>query len=153
VASLKTLCKATAWLDRPVGSVPTKWFAWLRQNALSQVGPQLGDDARTCADVDWCGLRCATAVGVARGIVYKVAITLISPRHTPADLLVAVSACIEQHLGSHPTTAVDGLLIFDAADGNVVVQEVPDGARAHVVVYATSTSAATLAFVAPADQK
>jgi hypothetical protein len=147
VASIKSLCKATAWLDRPIGEVPAKRFAWFAPNRLSQVGAQLGEDARACADIDWCGLRCATAVGLTRGVVYKVAITL-TPAREINHLLDTVTTCVERHLDSHPTTAVDGLLIFDADDGNVVVQEMPDSAN--VVVYATSTKAATLA---PADQK
>jgi hypothetical protein len=147
VASIKSLCKATAWLDRPVGSVPTKRFAWFARNHLSHVGAQLGDDARACADIDWCGQRCATAVGLTRGVVYKVAITL-TPSREINNLLDTVTACVERHLDSHPSTAIDGLLIFDADDGNVVVQEMPDSAN--VVVYATSTTAATLV---PVDQK
>jgi len=144
MASIKTLCTATAWLDRPVGSVPSKRFAWFGRSSLSRVGEQLGEDARACADIDWCGLRCATAVGVTRGVVYKVAITLTSPRSVPGELLSTVANCIEQHLGTHPTTGIDGLLAFDAADGNVVVQEMSDSASPQVVVYVTSTAATTL---------
>jgi uncharacterized metal-binding protein len=147
MASIKTLCKATAWLDRPVKSVPTKWFG---RSALPQARAQLGDHARKCAEIDWCGLRCATAVGVTRGIVHKVAIVLASPRDSTSNLLDTVIECVERHLGSHPTTAIDGLLIFDGEDGNVVVQEMPDSAPAQVLVYATSTTAATLG---AADQK
>jgi hypothetical protein len=145
VASIKTLCKATVWLDRPISSVPTKWFAMFRQELLAHVGAQLGDEARACADVDWCGRRCATAVGLAHGIVYKVAITLVPKRNAPDDLLGTVISCVERHLDAHPTTAVDGLLIFDADDGNVVVQEFPDSTPPRIVVYATTKTAATLA--------
>jgi hypothetical protein len=147
VASIKSLCKATAWLDRPVGGVPTKRFAWFARSRLAHVSAQLGDDARACADIDWCGLRCATAVGLMRGVVYKVALTLTSSRDD-RNLLDTVTASVERHLETHPTTAIDGLLIFDADDGSVVVQEMPDSAI--VVVYATSTTAATLV---PDDQK
>jgi len=81
-----------------------------------------------------------------RGVVYKVAITLTASRAARGELLSTVASCVEQHLRSHPTTAVDGLLIFNADDGNVVVQEMPDGAQ--VVVYATSTKVAALAPIA-----
>ena len=158
MSSIKSLCTATAWLDRPIGAVPTKRFAWFGRGNLSHVGAQLGEDARACADIDWCGLRCATAVGLMRGVVYKVAISLTSPRAVRGELLGMVASCVERHLGNHPTTAVDGLLIFDADDGNVVVQEMPDTTPAQVVVYATSATVATLAPFAlddrkPADQK
>ncbi len=119
-------------------SVPTKWFG---RSALALAGPQLGDNARKCADIDWCGLRCATAVGSSRGMVYKVAIALSAPRGSAVDLLNKVTSCIERHLGIPPTTAIDGLLSFDADDGNVVVQEFTDGTPAQVVVYATSMAA------------
>ena len=151
MASIKTLCTATAWLDRPVRSVPSKRFAWFGRRGLSRVGGQLGEDARACADIDWCGLRCATAVASTRGIVYKVAITLTSPRSAPGELLGTVATSVEQHLGTHPTTGIDGLLAFDADDGNVVVQEMPDSAAPQVVVYVTSIAATTLPPVAAAD--
>ena len=148
MATLKTLCTATGWLDRPARAVPRKWFATLRRGALARLGAQLGDAARAGADIQWCDMRCATAVGLARGVVYKVAIALTS-RGGPGDLLDTVAACIENHLGRHPTTAVDGLLVFDADDGNLVVQEFRDAAPAQVVVYATSKAAATLAAIEP----
>lgn len=146
MSSIKTLCKATAWLDRPIGSVPTKWFG---RSALPQAGSQLGDDARKCADVDWCGMRCATAVGVTRGVVHKVAIVVTSSRNDSTGMLDTVTSCIEKHLGDHPATAIDGMLIFDGEDGNVMVQEVAGSVPAQVVVYATSREAATLAPIMP----
>jgi len=149
VASIKTLCKATGWLDRPVGSVPTKWFG---RSALPQAASQLGDDARKCADIDWCGTRCATAVGVTRGVVHKVAIVVTSPRDASASMLDAVTSCLEEHLGDHPATAIDGMLIFDGEDGNVMVQEVAGSLPAQVVVYATSRKAATLVPITSENQ-
>ena len=153
MASIKTLCKATAWLDQPVGSVPTKRFAWFARSGLSHVGAQLGEGARACVDIDWCGLRCTTAVGLTRGVVYKVAIALTLPRAASDDLLNRVTSCVEAHLGNHPTNAMDGLLIFDADDGNVVVQETIEGAHKYVFLYATSIAAATLRPIAVDDDR
>ncbi len=146
MASIKTLCKATGWLDLPLKSVPTKWFGRL---ALPLAGEQLGEDARRCADIDWCGERCATAVGVTRGVVHKVAIVVSSQRH---DLLAIVTEIIECHLGDHPTTAVDGMLIFDGDDGNVMVQEIAGASPAQVVVYVTSLQPKTLGAEPPAQK-
>lgn len=153
MASIKTLCDATGWLDQPAASVPTKWFARFRRNVLSQVGSQLGGDARVGADIDFCGAHCLTAIGLTRGIVHKIAVVVTSSREESGDLLDAVAACIERHLGSHPTTAVDGLLIFDGDGGNVVVQETVGVSSAQVVVYITSKDTATLAPVALSNQK
>ncbi|HEX4480512.1 MAG TPA: hypothetical protein VH082_06865 [Rudaea sp.] len=133
--------------------MPTKRFARFRGNILKQIGAQLGDDARACIDIDWCGVRCPTAVGLMRGIVHKVAIVVTSARNESVDLLGEVAAYIERHLDSHPTTAVDGLLIFDGEGGNVVVQETVGTSPAQVVVYVTSSDTATLASVALSNQK
>src|SRR6202000_3007040 len=113
MASIKTLCKATGWLDRPGRAVPTKWVGG---SAFPPAASQLGEDARKCADIDWCGVRCATAVGVSRGVVHKVAIVVTSPREDSGGMLDAVTSCLEQHLGDHPATAIDGMLIFDGED-------------------------------------
>ena len=62
------------------------------------------------------------------------------------DLLTAVAAEVERHLGDHPTTAIDGMLVFNGDDGNVVVQEIAGSSPTQVVVYATSNNLATLSF-------
>lgn len=114
---------------------------------------QLGDDARACADIDWCGVRCSTAVALTLGVVHKVAIVVPSRRERTGNLLNSVAACVERHLGDHPTTAIDGLLVFEGEDGTVVVQEVVGSAPTNVIVYVTSSSPATLTPITASNQK
>jgi hypothetical protein len=100
-----------------------------------------GEDIRQGPDIQWFDIACPTLVGIVRGMIYKVAVTITPLRVSPYGFVERVATEVSQRLGATADKSPAGVLVWDGDDGNVVLQEVPGGALPAVTVFVTSNIA------------
>ena len=113
-------------------------FGWLKKRALLRDSPLKGEDVHEGPSINWFDIFCPTMVGSVRGVIYKVAITVTALRISPHTLIPTVANEISNHLHMQGTSAAQGLTIWEAIDGNVVLQPLPDTATSQLTVFVTS---------------
>ena len=77
-------------------------------------------------------------IGSVRGTIYKVAITVTALRIDPNKIVPIVSEEIARRLQITGTTTAQGLILWEAQDGNVVLQPIPNSVPSEVTVFVTS---------------
>lgn len=138
MASIKLTCEAATWLNQPLSSVSTKSIGWLKKRALLRGSPLKGEDVHEGPSMSWFGIFCPTTIGSVRGIIYKVAITVTALRIDPYKIVPIVSEEITRRLQVPGTATSQGLTIWEAQDGNVVLQPIPNSVPSEVTVFVTS---------------
>ena len=138
MSSIKLVCDAGLWLDQPTSAIPLKRFGWLKKRALLSKSTVSDQKVHSGPPSCWFGLQCPTIVGSVHGKIYKVAITITALTISPYDLIPKVSEIISGALGKSPTELSAEFLVWDADDGNVVVQPIPDSVPSEVTVFLTS---------------
>lgn len=138
MSSVRSVCEAATWLDRPLSSVPTKSIGWLKKRALLRGSPLKGEDVHEGPSINWFEIFCPTMIGSVRGVIYKVAITVTALRISPHMLIPTVAGEISSRLQTQGTTTPQGLTIWETGDGNVVLQPLPDTATSQATVFVTS---------------
>lgn len=141
MSSIKLMCDAASWLDQPVSSVPVKKIGWFAKRALLRGSPLKGEDVHEGPSAEWFDLFCPTMIGSIKGTIYKVAVTVTALRIDPDSLIPTVSAEISRLLQVDGATAADGVMVWDADDGNVVMQPVRDSVPSEVIIFLTSNIA------------
>ncbi len=138
MTSVKSACEAATWLDQPLASVATKSIGWLKKRALLRGSPIKDEDVHEGPSINWFGILCPTMIGSVRGVIYKVAITVTALRINPYTIIETVSAEISNRLGIPGAGTSQGLTIWEAVDGNVVLQPIPNSVPSEVTVFVTS---------------
>jgi len=142
--SVKSICEATRWLDKQVSSVPTQNIWWLKKRALLRGSPLKNEDVHDGPLIQWIGEPCSTMIGSLHGVIYKVAVTITSLRTSPHDLIPRVMFQVSNHLQTQGIATPQGLVVWDANDGNVVLQQLPD-VLTKCTMFVTSQIARSLA--------
>lgn len=140
MASIKLLCEAGEWIDKPITSIQTTSLGWIRKKLLLRGSIIKGEDARKGPEIYWFGIYCPTIIGYVRGIIYKVAITVTAIRGSPYGFFEFVSDEISDTLDIKPTDSQNGIMIWDAEDGNVVLQEIFNDSLPTVMIFITSNT-------------
>jgi hypothetical protein len=141
VSSVKLTCEAARWLDQPLSSVPTKSFGWFKKRALLRGSPLKGEDVHEGPSINWFEVLCPTMIGSVRGTIFKVAVTITALRISPYTIIATVSEDISRKLQVQGTVVSDELTVWDAPDGNVVLQPIPGSVPSQVTVFVTSNIA------------
>jgi hypothetical protein len=138
VSSIKLACDAAKWLDQPLASVTHAEIGWLKKRALLRGSPIKGEEVHEGPSIDWFGVRCSTMIGSVRGVIFKVAVTVVALRINPNTIVETVSEEISNRLHLPGAQTPEGFVIWDADDGNVVLQPIPDSVPSTVAVFITS---------------
>jgi hypothetical protein len=80
-------------------------------------------------------------IGSVRGTIFKVAVTITALRISPYTIIATVSEDISRKLQVQGTVVSDELTVWDAPDGNVVLQPIPGSVPSQVTVFVTSNIA------------
>ncbi|HXF41914.1 MAG TPA: hypothetical protein VN687_19515 [Blastocatellia bacterium] len=84
-------------------------------------------------------------LGSVRGTIYKVALEAkAADRDDAVEISTSVYSTLQERLGS-PTQQGDGIFLWDAADGNIVLQVANIGGDRRIMVFFTSSIARTFA--------
>ena len=141
--SIKSVCEVAMWLDQPLASVTHTRIGWLKKRALLRGSPLKREDVHNGPSIDWFGVLCPTMIGSVRGTIYKVAVTVVALRINPYTIVETISEEISNRLGAEGTETSQGLIIWHANDGNVVLQSIQGSVPSTVTIFLTSQIART----------
>jgi hypothetical protein len=138
MASVKLVCDAGAWLDRPTSTVQLTPLGWLKTRALLSKSTVSGEKVHGGPSSLWFDLQCPTLVGSVDGKIYKVAITVTALTVSPYELVPKVSEIVSSALGTSPRALPGEMMVWDGDDGNVVLQPIPNSVPSQVNIFLTS---------------
>ncbi|HXS53112.1 MAG TPA: hypothetical protein VN782_11315 [Usitatibacter sp.] len=130
MSSIKSICDAGQWLDKPLSSVPAARVKWLRKKLLLRGSRLKGEDVHDGPPVRWLGQYCETLMGSVQGVIFKAAVTADYALSNSMSLAAEAADEISEKLGASFTSTPQGLMLWEADDGNAVLQAIDiPGAR------------------------
>jgi len=94
-----------------------------------------GEEILHAPDADFMGLRWDTVLGTVDGAIYKIAIQWIGPRDQAGRAYRELAIYCTQHYGKGESGA---MALWDASDGNIVLDMTNVGEEAILNVFLTS---------------
>jgi len=140
MGSLQDIGGPATFLKRQLGSVnglrSLPWLERLKLRAAFQ-----NEEIRLGSSQDWLGRKWELRVAAVDGIIYKAAIETVALNKEDAiDLTTDVFSLIQKAIGEFMQKS-DELFLWDADDGNVVLQLASVGGERRIMIFLTSNIA------------
>lgn len=142
--SLQQLNEPAAFLRCPLSAVEgLRPLPWVERVVMRRTFR--GEIIMLGPSLDWLGRRWDVRLASVNDTIYKVALEAGTPDRTSAeDLSIAVYTRLEKELGS-PSQSAAAVFLWDADDGNAVLQLANVSGDRRVMVFLTSNVVRTFA--------
>ena len=136
--SVKDICDAGQWLERPLSTVPVSSVPWLQKRLMLAGSVVKGEDVHNGPPTFWMDKLAPTLLGSVSGVVFKVAVLIDSQSHAEAvEALTRAAHTVSAKLGNGRQMS-ESVFSWDSSDGNVVVQYVSAAGARRVMLVLTS---------------
>jgi hypothetical protein len=122
MSSMKYICDAGKWLDQPLSTIPTSKIGWLQKRLLLRGSIIKGEDVHNGPPVYWLCQFCPTISASVNGLIFKVAVTADYALSNSISLAMDAMEAVSDKLGFNGTPMPGGIVLWEADDGNAVIQ-------------------------------